>query len=177
MKHYDHPAEPSRFLVENIALLTPGRALDVAMGAGRNAVYLAQMGFTVTGVDISPESVEQSSKNAREAGTGIEAVIGDLENGDYRIQPDAWDLIICFNYLHRPLIPSMRNGVRPGGMIVYETYLIDQQQFGRPHNPDFLLDHNELLDMFRDFRVLRYHEGIMAPEQALAGIIAVKPGR
>ena len=71
----------------------------------------------------------------------------------------------------------MRDGLKPGGMIVYETYIIDQQQFGRPHNPDFLLNHNELLDMFRDYRILRYHEGLMAPEKAVAGIIAVKPGR
>jgi len=176
MKHYDHPAKPSRFLVENLALLTPGKTLDVAMGAGRNAVYLAQQGFSVTGVDIAPDSVAQALENAREAGTSIQAVVGDLENGGYRIQPDTWDLIICFNYLHRPLIPSMRNGVRPGGMIVYETYIMYQQQFGRPHNPDFLLAYNELLDMFRDFRVLRYHEGIMEPEKAVAGIIAVKPG-
>ncbi len=175
MKRYDYPAEPSQFLVENSGLLPPGKALDIAMGAGRNAVFLARHGFAVTGVDISPEAVEQAMLKAREAGASITTITADLEAGGYCIEPEAWDLIICFNYLHRPLVQSIREGLRPGGMIVYETYIIDQQQFGRPHNPDFLLNHNELLDMFRDFRVLRYHEGLMVPEQALAGIIAVKP--
>jgi hypothetical protein len=57
---------------------------------------------------------------------------------------------------------------------VYETYIVDQARFGRPKSPDHLLQHNELLELFRGFRVLRYHEGIMAEERAVAGIIAEK---
>jgi tellurite methyltransferase len=83
-------------------------------------------------------------------------------------------VIICFNYLQRSLIPQIRDGLKKGGVIVYETYTIDQTQFGRPHNPDFLLKHNELQEMFRGFRCLRYREGIIERRKAIASMIAVK---
>lgn len=164
---------PSQFLAENIDLLPKGRVLDVAMGSGRNALYLAQVGFQVTGVDISHEAVALGLENAKEYGVDLAAVAGDLE-GDYQIDKETYDVIICFNYLHRSLMPQIKAGIRPGGRIVYETYLVDQPQFGKPRNPDYLLKHNELLDIFRDFRCLRYREGIIENRKAVAGIVAVK---
>ncbi|MBI4295603.1 MAG: methyltransferase domain-containing protein [Chloroflexi bacterium] len=164
---------PARFLVENIALLPKGRALDVAMGNGRNAVYLAQMGFEVEGVDISPEAVQGALELAHKTGVDIRAAIADLEGG-YRIREAAYEVIICFNYLQRTLIPQIKAGLRQGGIVVYETFIVDQAQFGKPTNPNYLLQHNELLDMFRDFRVLRYREGIMPGPKAIAGIVAEK---
>ena len=82
--------------------------------------------------------------------------------------------IICFNYLQRSLIPQIKKGIRSGGMVVYETFIVDQAQFGRPRNPDHLLKHNELLDMFREFRCLRYREGILEERKAVASLIAQK---
>ena len=164
---------PSQFLVENIDLLPNGRVLDVAMGSGRNALYLAQRGFQVTGVDISNEAIDLALENAKEYSVDFEALAGDLE-GDYQIDKESYDVIICFNYLHRSLMPKIKAGIRPGGMIVYETYLVDQPRFGKPRNPDFLLRHNELLDIFRDFRCLRYREGIVENRKAVAGIVAEK---
>jgi len=166
--------DPSRFLVENIDLLPRGRVLDVAMGAGRNAVYLAQMRFQVEGVDASPEAVAQAMANARDRGVVIRTRVEDLERIPY-FDEEAYDLVICFNYLQRSLMPQLKNWVRPGGMVVYETYIVDQSQFGRPRNPDHLLRHNELLETFRDFRVLRYREGILDDNRAIAGIVAQKP--
>lgn len=165
--------EPSPFLAENIHLLPIGRALDVAMGNGRNAIYLAGEGFTVEGVDISWEAVNAALEAAREAGVTITAKVADLEN-DYTIEKSAYDVIICFNYLHRPLIPRIKEALRTGGVLVYETFIIDQRRFGHPRNPDYLLEHNELLDMFRDFRCLRYREGIIDNRKAVAGIVAQK---
>ncbi|MBI2906985.1 MAG: class I SAM-dependent methyltransferase [Chloroflexi bacterium] len=170
---HEHDSEPAPFLVENIGLLPKGRALDVAMGSGRNAIYLARLGFDVEGIDISAEAVEQSRQAAKQAGVTIKAVVADLE-GDYSIEPGAYDVIICFNYLQRNLFPQIKAGLRPGGMAVYETYIVDQARFGKPSNPDFLLRHNELLDMFRDFRVLRYREGVIEPFKAIASIVAQK---
>ncbi|MBL7172262.1 MAG: class I SAM-dependent methyltransferase [Desulfobacteraceae bacterium] len=164
---------PAHFLVENVELLPRGRALDVAMGNGRNAVFLAGIGFEVEGVDISPESVGNALKAAQNSGVTFTARVADLEAG-YPIEKGAYDLIICFNYLYRPLIPKIKQGVRTGGMVVYETYIVDQARFGKPRNPDHLLKHNELIDLFRDFRCLRYHEGIMGGRTAIAGIIAEK---
>lgn len=147
----------------------------MAMGAGRNSVYLASQGFQVEGVDISQAAIDSALRLAREKEVEITARVIDLER-DFFIKSESYDVIICFNFLQRSLIQYMKNGLRHGGIIVYETYIVDQAQFGRPTNPDHLLKHNELLDFFRDFRCLRYHEGIMDKEKAVAGIITQKGG-
>jgi SAM-dependent methyltransferase len=172
--HSHDESAASPFLVENISLLPKGRALDIAMGNGRNTIYLAKMGFAASGVDISEEAVKTALERAQAAGVKIDARVADIETGGYLIDKDAYDVIICFNYLHRPLISQIRDGLKVGGMVVYQTYTVDQLQFGKPSNPDFLLAYNELLEMFRGFRCLRYHEGIMDDRKAVAGIIARK---
>jgi tellurite methyltransferase len=164
---------PAQFLVDNIDLLPMGRALDIAMGNGRNSVYLAEMGFEVEGIDISKEAVNSALESARKSCVNITAKVADLE-GDFYIEEGAYDVIICFNYLHRPLIPNIKRGLRSGGMIAYETYIIEQARFGKPKNPDHLLRHNELLEMFHEFRCLRYREGIIENRKAIAGIVAEK---
>ena len=164
---------PASFLVNNIHLLPRGRVLDVAMGSGENAVYLAGMGFEVNGVDISREAIKMALALAHDSGVSITARVADLEDG-YQIRKDYFDVIICFNYLQRSLIQQLKHAIRPGGMVVYETFIVDQARFGRPKNPDHLLGRNELLDLFRDFRCLCYHEGIPEPRRAVAGIVAEK---
>lgn len=173
MTHIHESSTPAKFLAENIGLLPRGRALDIAMGDGRNAIHLAQTGFEVDGVDVSPEAVNAALRSAEKAGVIIKAQVADLEKG-FHIEREAYDVIICFNYLQRSLIPEIKNGLRCGGMVVYETYIVDQAQFGRPKNPDYLLKHNELLDMFRDFRCLRYREGVFEGPRAIASIVAQK---
>ena len=168
-----HNREPAQFLAENVALLPRGRVLDVAMGCGRNAIYLAKLGFEVEGVDLAAEAIRCALASAEEAGVAIRAVVADLE-GDYHITPGTYDVIICFDYLQRSLMPQIKAGVRSAGMVVYETFIVDQTQFGRPRNPDHLLKHNELLHMFGDFRCLRYREGIINEKRAVAGIVAEK---
>lgn len=171
---HNHDNQPAEFLVENIALLPRGKALDIAMGRGRNAVYLARMGFAVEGVDVSADAVSEAVELARQAGVTIKARVADLEKG-YKIAGEAYDLIICFNYLQRSLIPQIKGGLKTGGMVVYETFIVDQARlFGKPSNPDYLLKHNELLDLFRDFRCLRYREGVIDSYRAVAGIVAQK---
>jgi tellurite methyltransferase len=168
----DAGLEPADFLVEHVGLLPVGRVLDVAAGNGRNAVYLARLGFTVEGVDRSEEAVAAAGAAAREVGVNIEMRVADLEIGR-AIPEGAYDVIICFNYLQRSLMTQIKDGLRPGGMVVYETFTVDQAQFGRPRNPDHLLKYNELLDVFHDFRCLRYREGIFG-DKAVAGIVAQK---
>lgn len=173
MEHI-HETQPSGFLTENVALLPMGRILDIAMGGGRNAVYLAKLGFAVEGVDVSPEAVSAAVALAQKERVTIKAEVADL-TGNYRIKENNYDVIICFNYLQRSLIPQIKAGLKKGGMVVYETFIIDQAElFGKPGNTDFLLKHNELLDMFRDFRCLRYREGVLGGYKAAAGIIAEK---
>jgi tellurite methyltransferase len=172
---HTHSSTPSEFLVENIGLLPKGKVLDIAMGGGRNSVYLAQNGFHVEGIDNSQEAINMANALAKEKGVSITIRLVDLEQEPF-IKEQAYDCIICFNFLQRSLFPSIINGLRPDGVIVYETYIVDQAQFGRPKSPDHLLKHNELLELFRGFRVLRYHEGIMGEERAVAGIVAQKVG-
>jgi len=174
--HNLNDVEPASFLVENLPLLPKGRVLDVAMGAGRNAIYLARMGFDVEGVDISSESVNSAREAAARAGVIIRAEVADLEK-DYRIGTGAYDAIICFNYLQRSLVPQIKAGLRVGGVLIYETFLIEQAQWAKPKNPYFLLQHNELLRLFADLRCLRYREGIFESgkdRKAIASIVAVK---
>jgi tellurite methyltransferase len=169
---HDSAFAPAEFLVENAGLLPVGKVLDVAAGNGRNAIYLARLGFTVVGIDRSEESVAAALAAARRAGVTIDMRIADLEVGRH-IEKDAYDVIICFNYLQRSLLPQIKEGIRRGGMVVYETFTVDQAQFCRPRNPDFLLKYNELLGMFRDFRCRLYREGIFNGK-AIASILAEK---
>ena len=98
--------QPARFLVENIELLPKGRVFDVAMGSGRNSVYLAKMGFKVEGIDILPEAVSSALELSRKSGVNLRARVADLE-GDYHIEKGAYDVIICFNYLYLTLGPTV----------------------------------------------------------------------
>ncbi len=174
MPHTDEDnRSAAKFLMENVALLPRGRVLDLAMGTGRNALYLAKIGFSVHGVDISPETVKGVLKSATATGLTLEAEIADLD-GDYRIKENAWDVIICFYYLQRSLMARIKDGLRKGGILVYETFTVNQVQFGRPTNPNYLLRPNELRDTFRDFRCLRYREGIVAGRKAVASLVAEK---
>jgi tellurite methyltransferase len=164
---------PSQLLVDNLDLLPTGRVLDVAMGIGRNAVYLAQKGFDVEGVDISPEAVHSALDHAREAGVTLKARVADLE-GNYHITKNSYAVIICFHYLQRSLITQIKDGLQRGGIVMYETFTVDQARFGKPTNPNYLLKHNELRELFNDFRCLFYREGVFEEGKALASIIAKK---
>jgi tellurite methyltransferase len=174
MSHvHNRGGRPSSFLVDHIDLLPEGRVLDVATGRGRNAVYLARQGFEVEGVDISPEALDDARQLAEASAVSLTLRLMDLET-DVTLPKDAFDVVICFNYLHRPLIPLLKEALRSGGMVVYETYIVDQARFGKPRNPKHLLKHNELLKSFQDFRCLRYREGILEHRKAFAGYIGTK---
>ena len=169
----DRLFQPSGFLIEIMDLLPRGRVLDIAMGSGRNAFYLAKMGFSVEGVEISHGTIEEALAHAREEGVTLQARVADLETMPH-FEEGAYDLVICFNYLQRSLMPCIKEWLKPGGMLVYETFIVDHAQFGRPRNPAHLLRHNELLRIFRDFRVLRYREGIFEDRKAIASLLAQK---
>ena len=155
------PEKPSAFLKEILDGdhwdIAPGRALDIASGAGRNALFLAEKGFDVTAVDISQVGLDQGERRAAERSLSIAWQQADLENS--RPPLGTYDLIVNINFLQRSLIPEIKSRLATGGHVIFETYLIDQQTIGRPKNPKYLLARNELLDHFRDFRVLYYREG------------------
>jgi SAM-dependent methyltransferase len=164
--------KPVPFLRQHVKLLPRGKALDLAMGEGRNAVFLAKQGFQVTGCDISEVAVHRCQNLAREAGVRVQGFVVDLTT--YTIRENYYDVILCFYYLQRSLIPDIKRGLRPGGMIVYQTCTIDQLQYRRLENPAYLLQYNELLNFFRDFRVLIYREVVIQQREAVASLIAQK---
>ncbi|MEO6162829.1 MAG: class I SAM-dependent methyltransferase [Candidatus Binatia bacterium] len=136
-----------------------GSALDIACGKGRNAIYLAQRGFAVTALDISAGALAEGRRRAQQQDLLIDWLLCDLEASALAPVAGSFDLIINFNYLQRALIRPMQQAVKPGGHVIFETYLIDQAAVGHPKNPDYLLQHNELLECFGDFRVLFCREG------------------
>ncbi len=170
--------EPSEFLVEHAGLLPKGgRGLDVAMGTGRNTVYLASLGFKVTGVDISPVACERALEAAGVAGVRIEALCADVETWD--VPEAAFGVVINFNYLHRELCPRLAAALRPGGVLVFQTFTAPQREFGwGPSKDEFLLQAGELRELFPGLEVLVYREGVEESEwgkKAAAGLVARRP--
>jgi len=166
--------EPVGFLREHIDLLPRGKALDVAMGEGRNAVFLAKNGFNVDGCDISEIAVKKALDLAKENNVKIHAFVADLET--YKLPKDTYDVIACFYYLQRGLVPQMKEALKPGGMIIYETYTIENRErgFEGPKNKDYLLKPNELLDLFKDLKIIYYRELVLNNKKAIASLIAKK---
>ncbi len=164
--------EPIPFLKNHVHLLPKGTALDVAMGEGRNGVFLAAQGFQVTGVDISETGLKKAQALAAEYGVRITTVVADLDQ--YTIPPDTYDVILCTYYLQRNLFPQIAAGLKPGGMAVIETYTVDHLRYRPNFTKDFLLKRNELLDLLPGLRVLRYQE-VDTGEAAFTSLLAQKP--
>jgi tellurite methyltransferase len=169
--------EANSFLKKHITLLPKGKALDLATGEGRNAAFLARHGFEVDAVDISKMGLRKAQKLAKEMGVKIHALAADLDT--YQIERGKYDLIINFYFLRRSLIPKIKKGLREGGMVILETYLLEQRKLGTggPKNPKYFLKPNELLQRFKDFGILFYREGIFregGKRKAIASLIAQK---
>src|SRR3990172_3359421 len=166
--------EPVEFLKEHINILPGGKGLDIAMGEGRNAVFLAKNGFEVDGCDVSEIAVKKTLGLAKENNVRVNAFVADLEI--YKLPKDAYDVVACFYYLQRSLIPQIKEALKPGGMVIYETYTIEnwERGFEGPKNEDYLLKTNELLDLFKDLTIIYYRELVLDDKKAVASLIARK---
>jgi SAM-dependent methyltransferase len=146
----------------------------VACGAGRHAVSLAEAGFQVTAVDFSGEGLRKGNQLARQHGVQVDWVERDLEAADADLGEALYDLAAVFYYLHRPLLRVLERCLKPGGLLVYKTYSVDQLRYpDRPRQRAYLLEHNELLRAFAAFRVLVYEEEWEG--KGTASLIAKKP--
>jgi len=163
--------QPTRFIAENYDLLRKGKVLDLAMGEGRNAVFLATKGFDVLGMDISEKGLEKAHALAKANGVSIETKVVDLEAT--QLEKDRYDGIICTYYLQRDLYQQMKTAVKSGGRILVETYNVDYLNYSRfPRK--YLLETNELLEIFKDFKIIRY-EAYDNGKEAYSAIIAERP--
>jgi len=155
-----------------VPLIRPGgRVLDLAAGAGRHTRLLLDMGFRVTAVDRDVEALQPL------AGADCDIGAVDLETGAPWPLGDGYDGIVVTNYLHRPLFPAIRAALADGGVLIYETFAVGNQRFGRPHNPDFLLRPSELLAAFPDLTVIAFEQGeVAAPRPAVIQHLAALLG-
>jgi len=148
---------PAEVLSENTHLLpATGQALDLACGLGGNALFLAQRGFSVSAVDISPVAIESLSAHAQRLGLAIVARAVDAETKPLPRQ--AFDVVVVSRFLSRPLAASIQDSLKPSGLLFYQTYLRNKLNPQGPSNPDYLLAENELLSLFNEMRVLVYRE-------------------
>ena len=151
---------PSPWLIENADLLPRGgRVLDVACGRGRHALLLASAGFKVRAIDGNAEAIDRLREIASRLRLTVEAEVVDLETDPPPPIPADYDAIVVFNYLHRPLMPVLRDGLKPGGCIFYETFTTRQAERGHPRNPAFLLKEGELAELMSPLAILRSREG------------------
>lgn len=168
---------PSHWITQNASLPAPGhnRALDVACGKGRHSFWLAQHGWQVTALD------RDLSQTDCAADARIDWQQADLETGHWPLGAQQFDLIVVVNYLHRPLFDHLRDAVRSGGTLIYETFMVGNEQLGRPHSPDFLLQEDELLTAFSGWRIINqmqgdiYHESAPQPHAVKQAIAVRKP--
>ncbi|HKY30954.1 MAG TPA: rhodanese-like domain-containing protein [Candidatus Polarisedimenticolia bacterium] len=156
------PAGPSSWLVANADLLTPGgRALDLACGRGRHALLLAAAGMSVRAVDRDQAAVAYLADVAARLRLDVRAEVLDLETEPPpELGREAYDLVLGVHYLHRPLFPALVAALRSGGVLLYETFTVDQAPLGHPRNPAFLLQHGELARLAAPLRVLRERDGL-----------------
>lgn len=154
---------PAKFLAENYEYIPfEASVLDMGMGEGRNAVFLAQKGYKVTGIDISSVAVKKSYLLAQEFGVKIKGVVASLK--EYKIAPGSFDAIICFYYVDRSLIDKMRTWLKPGGILIYEAYTTREKKQGDEGEGDFYLKEQELLKLFPGMRVLKFEEPLHEKE-------------
>ncbi|MDY0186868.1 MAG: methyltransferase domain-containing protein [Syntrophus sp. (in: bacteria)] len=171
---------PNPLLVKFTPLLKAqepeGPILDLACGAGQNGLFLAGLNLPVILADRSREALEEARRSAEARGLQVQFWEIDLETGENSLQEDYYRTIMVFRYLHRPLMPSLRQAIRRGGILIYETFTIEQPRYGRPHNPDFLLRPGELAGWFEDWEIIHSFEGLLEnPTRAMAQLVCRKP--
>jgi len=185
----DAAEAPVGILSELWPLLPGGAALDLACGRGRNALYLAQHGRHVTAVDWSAAALEilearalalgiavwriqRIEEGKQPARAGIDLLQADLET--IQLPANRYSLILCVRYLQRTLFPQICGALRPGGMLLFETYTKAQLDFsGGPRNPEYLLNTGELRGAFPELAVVFYRE--LRAEQGIASLAGRKP--
>ncbi|HTI49560.1 MAG TPA: class I SAM-dependent methyltransferase [Planctomycetaceae bacterium] len=165
---------PDDWLVEQASVLPPGRALELACGLGHNAIWLAQQGWQVDAVDVSPAGLELARRFADCHGARVNWIAADLDN--FEAESQAYDLVLVFRFLDRRRLPPLiESALRPGGLLLYETFT--RAHLSRPdshmRNPEFALAPGELPRLFPSLAVALYSESDLA-DRSVARLAAGK---
>jgi SAM-dependent methyltransferase len=160
--------EPSPWVRRWAHLIRPGgQVLDLACGGGRHLRWLAAQGFSVTGVDRDEAAVAPLRALA-------EIVVADIESAPWPLDGRSFDAVVVTNYLWRPLTSRILASLRPGGVLVHETFAAGQETVGRPSRAEFLLEPGELLRLAQGLRVVAYEDGFLPdPPRFVQRIAAV----
>jgi SAM-dependent methyltransferase len=143
---------PSGWVERWAPVIPPGAILDVACGSGRHARFLARLGYSVTAVDREPQVIE----SVRFIQAGLEG------SSPWPLPGERFQGIVVTNYLHRPLFPVLADSLAPGGVLLYETFMLGNERYGRPSNPAFLLRPGELWQAFGGLHVIAFEQGTVA---------------
>ena len=171
--------EPHPLITRITSSLKRGRALDVACGPGRHAVWLAERGWAVTGVDSSPTAIEILRERAGAKGVVVDLITANLEKHEFSIEPESYDLIVVCNYLQRDLFPAIRSGTREGGLVIAIVAMVDNDPRVRPMNPAYLLNPGELRAQFAGWKLIHDFEGkplVDSHRRSFAEIVAERVG-
>ncbi len=181
--HYLYGTEPVEFLKQNVARFNKGKALVLAAGEGRNAVYLAQQGFQVTAIDLSAKGLEKCQQLAKKKKVRVKTVVADVNS--YDLGENQYDLVTNFYFYDSAIFPKVMTALKPGGYFVLQTFSLDQpmpNRFG-PRNPAYLVKPNELLGYFLNYRIRHYedtfvdlNEGMHQGRAAVIRLIVEKEG-
>jgi SAM-dependent methyltransferase len=163
MSAHHHTDEPSAWVTRWAEYIPAGgRVLDVACGGGRHARWLAARGHRVEAVDRDASLLAQLASTP-----GITTRCADLESGPWPYGGESFAGVVVTNYLHRPLFPHLLTAVASGGVLLYETFAVGNERYGKPGNPDFLLRRGELLDLVRGaLRVVAYEDRLVSAPRA-----------
>ena len=167
-------AAPTPLLVETVGNLAPGNALDLACGAGRNALWLAEHGWRVTAVDGASAAIEILRSRAAGRGVTVDVRVADLEKGEYRIERSAWDLITICYFLQRDLFQPAKEALVPGGILLAIAHITEPGEQPTEHR----LRPGELARYFEGWKILHLHEGKpndAAHRRLVAEIVARRP--
>jgi SAM-dependent methyltransferase len=164
----DSAAAAEPFVAEMLARIARGGvALDVAAGRGRHAIALARAGVRVVAVDFSIEAMRQLAATARAARLMLWPVVANLDN--FQLKEESFDAIVNVNFLDRALFPNFRRALKPEGILIADTFLIDQAAIGHPRDPRFLLANGELRALCGDLEIEEYREGrVIYPNGTIA---------
>ena len=165
-KGSDFPAPPSPWVVRFAPHIPKDAAvLDLACGSGRHSRFLLDLGYKVLAVDRDTSRLGALAGHPR-----LEVLQCDLETGEIpEFLSRSFGAVVVINYLHRPLLPTLRAAISPGGLLIYETFAHGNGRLGKPSNPDFLLRHGELLEgLDEDLRVLAYEDLVVGEPRPAA---------